>query len=217
MSDRVGRLAGLYTVAAAAASIVLAPMLALSYFATEDGASELETGTVSAWAEPARDIAGGFLTFASRDDVYTWYGRAFLLIAPALALCAWAARSRRPTETGRGERWGWRLALMGYALAPVALGVVFWTPFRDEGFLVLLVPAMLLTFLGSTVLGVALIRAGYRPRLTAWLLAVSVPLWIVASDLLGHNSLGLVPVFVAWAATGWRLWRARIPAEPSGS
>jgi hypothetical protein len=26
--------------------------------------------------------------------------------------------------------------------------------------------------------------------------------------VIGNNSLGLVPLFVAWAATGWRLFRA---------
>ena len=59
------RLTGLYAVLAAAAAVFFSPLLALSYFATADGAQELETGTVSAWADPARDIVGGLLTWAS--------------------------------------------------------------------------------------------------------------------------------------------------------
>jgi hypothetical protein len=208
MSDRNIRLASLYSVVAATASLLLAPLLALSYFATEDGASQLKIGTVSAWAEPARDLAGGLLTFASPDRVYTWYGRAFVLVMPAVALVAWVARSRRPNPMNPAERWGWRLALTGYALGTVGTGLAFWTPFRDAAFLFLMLPGMLLMFVGSTVLGIGLIRAAYRPRSTSWLLALSIPLMIVASDLLGHNSLGLVPVLIAWATTGWRLSRA---------
>lgn len=208
MSDRNIRLAGLYSVLAAAASLLLAPLLALSYFATEDGASELEIGTVSAWAEPARDLAGALLTFASPDQVYTWYGRVFVFLMPALALVAWLARSRRPDRPKLGERWGWRIALTGYALGTVGTAVAFWTPFLDAAFLFLMMPGMLLMFVGSTTLGIGLLRADYRPRATPWLLALSIPLMIVASGVLGHNSLGLVPLLTAWAATGWRLGRA---------
>lgn len=67
--DRAVRLAGLYAVLAAVASFLVTPLLALSYFATESGDEELEVGSVSAWAEPARDLAGGLLTFASADSV----------------------------------------------------------------------------------------------------------------------------------------------------
>ncbi len=214
MSDRTIRLAGLYSVVAAAASLMLAPLLALAYFATDDGASQLKIGTVSAWAVPARDLAGGLLTFASPDNVYMWYGRAFVLVMPALSLIAWVAHSGRPDPPKLVERWGWRIALAGYALGTLGTGVAFWTPFRDAAFVFLMLPGMLLMFVGSTVLGIGLIRAGYRPRSTPWLLALSIPLVIVASDVLGHNSPGLVPVLVAWAITGWRMSRAHAQTVP---
>ena len=67
MFDRVTRLTGLYALIAAAAAVLLAPLLALSYFATADGAEALETGTVSAWADPARDLIGGLVTWAERS------------------------------------------------------------------------------------------------------------------------------------------------------
>lgn len=211
MSDRFVRLAGLYAVAAAVASFVVAPLLALSYFAIDDGASQLEIGSVSAWAEPARDVAGPLLTFASAEAVYFTYLKLFGLLAPALVLCALAAKSRRHVPAGRWERWGWRLALVGYTL--LALGVVLVLPgFLEVAFLALVVPGLFLGTIGSTVLGVALIRTSYRPRLTAWLLTLSVPLWLVGSDVLGHNSLGVVPLLVAWGVTGWRLWRSDVPA-----
>lgn len=206
MSDRAVRLAGLYGVGAAGASLVVTPLLALSYFATEDGVVELETSTVSAWADPARDLADGLVTFASADTVYWTYLKVLMLIFPAILCCALAAKSRRPEPGKSGERWGWRVALAGYVLLTVGLVVVF--PAIEVAFFVLLVPGLLLGTIGSTLLGVALLRSSYRPRLTSWLLALSLPLWLVGSVVLGHNSLGLVPLFVAWAATGWRLWRS---------
>ena len=56
-----------------------------------------------------------------------------------------------------------------------------------------MVPGMLISIIGSTVLGIALLHAGYAPKLTAWLLALAIPLMFLASDGLGHNSLGLCP------------------------
>ena len=57
------------------------------------------------------------------------------------------------------------------------------------------------------MLGIALLRNRYAPRLTAWLLALAVPLMLIGSDVLGHNSLGMIPLFLAWAATGRHLWQ----------
>lgn len=213
MSDRATRLVGLYATIAAAAAIVLAPLLALSYFATEEGASELETGTVSAWADPARDLAGGLLTFASADRVYATYTQLLALLLPAIVLCAWAARERRGRPETRVERWGWRVTLAGYALIALGVGAVSVvlvvaspsSPVTNLVFLPLIVPGILLGTVGSTVLGIRLLRSAYRPRLTSWLLALAFLLWIAASVVLGHNSLGLVPLFLAWAATGWQL------------
>lgn len=191
---------------------MITPLLALAYFATEDGASELETSTVDAWAEPARDLADGLLTFASADTVYFTYLKSLMLIAPALFGVALATRSRRPATAKRSERWGWRIALVGYGL--LALGVILALPADLPlaiAFFAFIIPGLVLSTVGSTVLGVALLRASYRPRLTPWLLVFSIPFWLAASDLLGHNSIGLVPIFVAWGVTGWRLWGDQSP------
>lgn len=219
MSGRTTRLVGMYAVIAAAASVILAPLLALSYFATSDGGEELEVPTVSAWAEPGRDLAGGLVTFASADRVYSTYLQVFALLFPAVFLCAWALRAQRPPSTGPG-RWGWRLALLGYllfgaGLIVIAILLVAAAPSNtmvNIAFLALMFPGLLLGLIGSTVVGIGLVRTGYRPRLTAWLLALSFLLWIVGSFVLGHNSLGMVPLFVAWATTGWHFWRRQVTA-----
>jgi hypothetical protein len=67
-----------------------------------------------------------------------------------------------------------------------------------------MVPGLLIALIGSTMLGIALLRSAYRPRSTAWLLTLSFPLWVVGSVVLGHNSIGLVPLLVAWAMAAWR-------------
>jgi hypothetical protein len=203
----------MYATAAVVAWLVLAPLLALAYFATPEGAEELSTGTVAAWAEPARDALEPLLTFASPGRVYATYLQALALLFPAIVLSAFIARSRRPAPVTRTERWGWRMALAGYVIAGAGLLVVALllialppaNPTVDTVFIAAMLPGMLLSLIGSTVLGIALLRARHRPLATGWLLALALPLGLVGSVVLGHNSLGLFPLAVAWAATA-RTW-----------
>jgi hypothetical protein len=118
------RLTGLYAVFAAVTVTLLSPLLALSYFATADGAEELEIGTVSGWAEPGRDLAGALLTWASPDRVYATYVQLFALLFPAVFLCARAVRARRSAGGGRFERVSWRISLTGYGLLALGLLIV---------------------------------------------------------------------------------------------
>jgi hypothetical protein len=220
MSDRATRLAGRYAVIAAAAAVLVSPMLALSYFATDEGAEELETGTVSAWADPARDLVGGMLTWASPERVYGTYWLLFWVFFAAVFFCARAVHARRPPVAGRLERWGWRTALVGYGLGTVgaiAACVIIvegstGDAVIDVAFVALMLPATAIDVIGSTVLGIALLRSRYEPRITAWLLALVFPSMLVVPVVLGNLSLGLLPVLVAWAATGWRLLRTETAA-----
>jgi hypothetical protein len=221
MSNRATRLTGLYAVLAASAAVLLSPLLALSYFATAEGAEELEMGTVSAWADPARDIVGGLVTWAAPERVYATYVQVFAVLFPAILLCARAVRARRPAAAGRLERWGWRTALFGYALLSVGLiaaSVVLVDASAavkgsstyaalDVVFISLMLPGMAISVIGSTVLGIGLLRNRFEPRVSAGLLVLAFPSMLVLSTLLGHNSLALLPLFVAWAVTGLRLWR----------
>ena len=222
MSERARRWIGLYAAVAALIGVLLSPLLALSYFATEDGRAELETETVAAWAEPGRELAGGLLTWASPDRVYATYWQIFALLVPAMFLCAHAARGRR-SPSGRTELWGWRVALTGYALEKIGFLAVFVALFLvhvestivDVIFLGFGIPGLLLSAFGSTLLGIGLVRGAYRPRVTAWLLTLALPSLVVVPAFLGNLSLGLVPFLVAWGVTGVQLWRAgdRLPAS----
>lgn len=205
-----------YGVIAAAGSVVFSPLLALAYFATADGASSVEEALLSAWIQPARDLAGGLVTFAPADGVYAVYTLVLAALFPAVVLAARATRSARPAQQRGAERWGWRLALTGYLLFSAGLAVValLLLPLGPEAgivnvaFLATMLPGLLVGLIGSTVLGIGLLRSGYRPQLTAWLLAFALPLWFLGSAGLGHNSLGMVPLFIAWAIAATSLERA---------
>jgi hypothetical protein len=220
MSDRTSRIVGLGTGIAAAIAAVLSPLLALSYFATEHGARELDTPTVSAWADPARDAVSGLLTWAPPDRVYGTYWLLFWVLFASVFLCARAVSARRAGEAGRLERWGWRLALVGYGLGAVGgaaaclvIALGSGAAVIDVAFFALMIPAMAIDVVGSTLLGIAFLRTGYRPRTTAWLLAAAIPSVVVLPAVLGNLSLGLLPVFIAWAVTGWQMWRAPEPGR----
>lgn len=184
----------------AAFATVLAPMHALARYATEDGRSDLDLPGVRAWADPARDALEPLLDWGSPDTVYTTYGKLWLpvfLLATLMALVVRASRS----ETTGAEKWGWRLASAGYVVATAALLGQYWSPFLDETFAVAGIPGLLLSMVGSTVLGVGLIRRGYRPRATAVLLVVWIPLMVVLSNLVALGAACL-PFLWAWGLTG---------------
>jgi hypothetical protein len=66
------------------------------------------------------------------------------------------------------------------------------------------VPGLLLTMVGSTVLGITLLARGSAPRLPALLLALAIPLaWLI----LQATSLGnaVLPVMFAFGILGRRL------------
>jgi hypothetical protein len=60
---------------AAVTGTVLAPLHALSRHATADGAEDLESPLVRAWAEPAADVLSPLLTWSDPDTVYLTYGK----------------------------------------------------------------------------------------------------------------------------------------------
>jgi hypothetical protein len=214
MNPSIARTAGIAAVAASAATVVIAPLHALARFATEDGASDLASPIVAAWARPAGEVAGGLLTFSDPDTVYTTYGKYWLIFMAAVLACAVAMRARRPVPMRGAERWGWRIALAGYGLTAAGSFVSYWTPYVDAGFVALTLPGQLLSTIGNTLLGVALLRAHARPRLTGWLLALDLPLSILFITA-GSMATGVLPFALAWAAAGWRLSRTEAADVPA--
>jgi hypothetical protein len=187
----LGRLA----VLAAAAGTVLAPLHALSRFATVDGAKDLQNPLVRSWAEPAARALRPLLDWAGPDTVYLTYGKVFDPVVLVATVCAFAVRrSRSP----RGlERWGWWVALTGYVVLTTGVLGEYWTPWVDGFFMALAAPGVLLSLIGSSLLGIGLLRRGFRPRAAAWLLAT----WLLTGIALGatiYMGAVLVPMLWAW-------------------
>jgi hypothetical protein len=209
------RRVGSYAVVAAVVTVAVAPLLALSYFAVPGGAEELESGTVRFWAEPARRLLEPLVTWAEPERVYATFVQSFALTFPAVLLTALAVRSRRPAQS-RTERVGWRISIVAYAWACLGLLLVapllITDPLADGPavavvFLALMIPGQLFSALGSTVLGIGLLRDRFTPRTTAWLLTLAFPGMVVVPTLFGHNSLGMLPITVAWGIAGYSMTR----------
>lgn len=179
---------------------VLAPVHALARYATEDGMEDLDLPGVRAWAEPARDALEPLLDWGSADTVYLTYGKLFFPVVLLATLSALVVRARREPTSG-AETWGWRFAAVGYLTLTAAMLGEFWSPWLEESFAVLGIPGLLLSLVGSTTLGIALLRRGFRPRATSWLLLLSIPLMLVLSNLVSLGA-ALLPVLWAWGLVG---------------
>ena len=181
--------------------MVGAPLLALSYFATAEGAAMLNNPTVAGWASLARPLLAPMLNFASPDTVYlvyTWAMAPVLLgyIAGLLALHA-----RQVPRGGSLEQVGFWLALVGAALLLLGLMEIEVLGYS------LLVPGLLLTIMGTYIFGIGTLLAGVVPIVGAWLLILgSLPGSVMLAALLGHNGCGLLLLNLAWIIIGLRLW-----------
>jgi len=205
-SATVVRRCGLAAVVLGIASIVLAPLNALARMQTESGRSDMENPFASWWAEPAmHTLSPWLLDFADTQTVYLTYGKFYLLAVLAVLACAFAARSRRPAGVGWVERWGWRLTIGSYALMCVGHVGGYWLAITESGYTVILV-AMAIGIFGNVLLGIGLIRNGFRPRLAAWVILLDLPLSIALVSI-STQALGMWPMMFAWGLIGWSLWR----------
>jgi hypothetical protein len=212
VDDDRTRWAGRAAVAGASLGAVLTPLHAMARHATPDGREDLELPLTRAWSEPVSEAVRPLLGWADAHTVYVTYGKLWLFVFGAAAVCAFVTRARR-SPVGL-ERWGWRIALPGYVLMTCGVVFTYWTPWwMDVAFLVLAPPGLLLTLVGSTVLGIALLRRRFAPRASAWLLALVFPLFAALGQAVSFGG-ALMPVAVAWALVGWRLARPATAEAP---
>jgi hypothetical protein len=196
------RRAGLVAVLTALAFPVVGVLHSLARFAIAP--EDLESAAAAAWNGPGRAVAGPLLTFGSPEWVYITYGRVASVLLAGLLAGVWAARGLRPNRVGGVERWAWRLLLASYGLMVLGATVSYWLTLVDEGF-VLVVPGGLMVLVSSTVLGVLLVRAGSRPRLTSWLV-LGAPVLVLAASSAVSLGAAFVSQAVAWGLAGWRVW-----------
>lgn len=214
---RIGRFAWVM----AWVGLVLGQLHALARFSVPEHAEDLEYPLTAAWAVPAMDALRPLLDWGDPDLVYVTYGKIWLPVFVAYTLCAFVVRRGR--EPATFEKWAWRVALTGYSLECLAVLLDYWTQWTGDynrlfavGWFVT-VPALLLATLGSTLLGLALLLARFRPVLPALLLLANLPLalGIVQVTSLGSSAL---PVMFAFGILGRRLGReADLVPLPDGS
>ncbi|WP_433296246.1 hypothetical protein ACQP2F_37915 [Actinoplanes sp. CA-030573] len=210
-TNTINRAVGMAAWTGAWVGSVLAPIHALSRFATADGAGDLESSVVRAWAEPGARLLRPLLSWSDADTVYVTYGRVWfplILVATAAAIVV-----RRGREPRGAERWGWWITLVGYVVATLSTVGDYYTPWMDQTFAFVGIPAILTSILGSAVLGIVLLRRDFRPPATAWLLATWLPLFFVLSALIAMGA-ALLPMLWAWGIAGRFLAR---PATPTAA
>jgi len=208
--DRNAKTIGRFAWFTAWFGLVIGQLHALARHQTVDGRSDLDLPLTRVWAEPAADFLSPLLSWADPDLVYVTYGKLWLPVFIAFFLCALLVYRRRQP---RGfERGAWRVVLVAYAAAVLSVFAEYWTQWTGEPnglldivFLVSL-PAVLLTMLGSTVLGVALVKNGLRPRASAWLLLATFPLALVITSITSMGNI-VLPIAFAFGILGRRIAR----------
>lgn len=201
--------------------LVVGQLHALARFATADGKGDLEAGLVRAWAEPAADWLSPLLGWASPQTVYVTYGKLWLPVFIGFTLAAFVVHRRRRAAGLSGvEQSAWRIVLTAYVLACVGVLAEYWTQWGagDEALLeavfVALIPVLLVTTLGSSVLGAVLVRRGLGAP--AWLLALTVPLLVAISTV---TSLGnvVLPISFGMAILARRMVRQPVQSPAARS
>jgi hypothetical protein len=201
---RIGRFAWVM----AWVGLVIGQLHAMARHNTEDGKGDLDNPLTAAWSDPARSALRPLLDWANPDAVYLTYGKIWFPVFVAFTLCAFVVRHRR--RPAGFEKWAWRVALTGYVWACVAVFGDYWLQWGAHPTEPLLtitfvagLPGLLVMLVGSTMLGIALLRRGFRPRVSAWLLALAFPLAFGLEAFTSMGSMAL-PVMFAFGLAGHR-------------
>jgi hypothetical protein len=201
---RIGRFAW----AMAWFGLVAGQFHAMARHQTADGKGDLDMWTTRVWSDPGRKLFSPLLDWASPDVVYLSWGKIWLPIFLAFTLCAFVVHRRR--QPVGFEKWAWRIALTGYVGATVSVAGEYWTQWTsmDQGFLdtvfLATMPFLLITMIGSTLLGIALLRRGMHPTIAAWLLALTVPSLVAISMVTSLGNVTL-PIMFAFGILGRRM------------
>jgi hypothetical protein len=176
---------------------------ALARHNTEDGKADLDLPLTAAWSDPARKALAPLLEWSTPDQVYLTYGKLWLPVFVAFTLAAFVVRRHR-SPYGL-EKWAWRITLTGCVWGCLSVFGDYWLQWgktAQEPLLTITfvfgLPAVLLLMVGSTVLGIALLRRGFRPRLSAWLLTLTLPGLFAITMVTSMGSITL-PVAFAFA------------------
>jgi hypothetical protein len=164
---------------------------------------DLELPLTRAWAAPAIDALRPLLDWSDPVFVYWTYGKIWLPICLAFTAAAYLVY-RRSAPRGL-ERTCWRVQLVAYLLLALSVTADYYLPLTDAFFVVGLV-AFLAIALGGGLLGGVLLRRGFRPRTTAWLLIGFLPFFFAITDVTSMGN-ALLPLMWGWALAAHRVVR----------
>jgi hypothetical protein len=203
------QLSGLIAAIGGLIGILVAPLLAMAYFAIPDGAEYLNSPWVAGWTSIARPILAPLLTFRPPEEIYTIYGWGMAPVFIGFLVGLVGLHSLQASRAGRLEKVGFWLSLIGSTL--LLLGVIgaYGIGALDFSFFVFLIPGILISVLGIFVFGIGTLKADVAPRVAAWLLILgAIPGMLVLGTLVGHNSGRFLLIDVAWILIGFKLWSA---------
>lgn len=209
INNRTQRRIGTFAWVMAWVGLVVGQLHALARHNTADGEGDLKLPLTRVWSDPARRALRPLLDWADPDTVYLTYGKIWLPVFVAFTLCAYVVYRRR--NAGGAERRIWQITLAGYLLACVGVFLDYYTQWTGylpnvvgAAFFGVTLIALLVTLLGSTVLGIVLLRKGFRPLASAWLLALTIP---IAIGVLQFTSMGsaALPIMFAFGLVGRRV------------
>jgi hypothetical protein len=199
------RWTGLAAMIGGALGVLVSPLYSLAYFASSDGAADTQSAATQAWAEPARDLLGPLLSFASPDVVRFTYGKLFLFIWIGMLAGLIGLHTRHAGRGGRLERWGFRASFTGLLLLIIGAFGASWLMI-EVFFVAFIVPGLLLFTFGVSIFGLGTWRAGVAPRTGALLLVVGgFPGTFLISEIATLGG-GLVLVYLAWMVLGHAVW-----------
>jgi hypothetical protein len=190
--------------------ILVAPVITSAYSLSEDGA-----GLSPPWEPAFSDLLSPLFRFATPEAVYSTYGKLYFVVFLGFLLGLMALRVQQRGHVGRLEEWSFRLSLIGVVLNLFGNIADYWvgegTWFEELGFIFGELMGLLSLLVGSTMLGIALLRAGTTPRIGAWLLVLSLP-GIILLLLVGFANIPSGPALwfcFAWLVLGYVLWSRR--------
>lgn len=201
---RIGRFAW----AMAWFGLVAGQFHAMARHQTADGKADLQMWTTRVWSDPGRKLFAPLLDWASPDVVYLTWGKIWLPVFLGFTLAAFVVRRRR--QPVGLEKWAWRIALAGYVGATVSVFAEYWTQWTSmnqdllDTIFLATVPFLLVTMVGSTLLGIALLRRGLRPIAPALLLTLTIPALVLISMVTSLGNVTL-PIMFAFGILGHRI------------
>lgn len=200
MSDRSKWIswAGLAAVVGGLTAIILTPLFASAYYSAYPGHD-----IPPFWVQPLKPALGALLTFASPEEVYTFYGRLFNLVYLFMLPAVFGLHYLHRGAGTRAEKWGFYLLVIGLLATFIGVAGDYWA--NGAGFFVELLGLIVLS-IGAAVYGVATLSSKVIPHWLAWLLVACLPGVFVFMPLIGHIPSGPTFLFAAsWLIVGYML------------